>query len=187
MVSEVTNLIAEMQRITVLWEERWLNTLQQRQGDVTRRIQRLSDEANRMAENSTLSDEDKTRLMMDRHTAIMAPVLASIERVMEETIDSEPATPHECWFIETYGQRIRAALSTLRSPDLVNCSPKASWAAFEMLADELKARMSKRTSLNQKLSDLSPILARVSGSRVPMPGVEAVNGEQVKSATGCER
>lgn len=50
MVQELDSMIAELQRITVLWEERWFDGLSHRQNDVMRRMQQLKGEAKRLNE-----------------------------------------------------------------------------------------------------------------------------------------
>lgn len=47
-------LVAELRRVTVLWDELWLGVLLQQHMYVLRRIQQLEDEVKRVQNNNTL-------------------------------------------------------------------------------------------------------------------------------------
>ncbi|PIO39086.1 hypothetical protein AB205_0040290 [Aquarana catesbeiana] len=54
MVLQVQMLVAELRRVTVLWDELWLGVLLQQHMYVLRRIQQLEDEVKRVQNNNTL-------------------------------------------------------------------------------------------------------------------------------------
>lgn len=51
---QVQMLVAELRRVTVLWDELWLGVLLQQHMYVLRRIQQLEDEVKRVQNNNTL-------------------------------------------------------------------------------------------------------------------------------------
>lgn len=51
---QVQQLVAELRRVTLLWDELWLGVLQQQHMHVLRRIQQLEDEVKRVQNNNTL-------------------------------------------------------------------------------------------------------------------------------------
>eukprot|EP00959_Pyramimonas_sp_CCMP1952_P466292 9489731-Pyramimonas_sp.AAC.1 len=50
-VADVRLLVAEMGRVTVLWEELWLSTLHELAADVARRVSALRGQERRLAES----------------------------------------------------------------------------------------------------------------------------------------
>lgn len=51
---QVQQLVGELRRVTLLWDELWLGVLQQQHMHVLRRIQQLEDEVKRVQNNNTL-------------------------------------------------------------------------------------------------------------------------------------
>ena len=56
-------MVSEFVRITVLWEELWMTTLHDIQGDAGARISRLKHELQRVSQNKSLSHDEKTRIL----------------------------------------------------------------------------------------------------------------------------
>jgi len=53
-VPQVQQLVGELRRVTLLWDELWLGVLQQQHMHVLRRVQQLEDEVKRVQNNNTL-------------------------------------------------------------------------------------------------------------------------------------
>jgi PI-3-kinase-related kinase SMG-1 len=64
----VSILISELRRITLLWEELWLGTLAQYSGEVQRRVNRFQQEADRLSLNTSLSPQEKNKLLKDKYS-----------------------------------------------------------------------------------------------------------------------
>mgnify|MGYP001859326214 CR=1 FL=1 len=72
-------LVAELRRVTVLWDELWLGVLLQQHMYVLRRIQQLEDEVKRVQNNNTLRKyvfgpnqvEIAKRWLLERHAIKM--------------------------------------------------------------------------------------------------------------------
>ena len=171
LVDQVQTLIGELKRIAVLWEEMWLDALARRQNEVARRIQRLVEEAARVRDNLTLSDTEKRRVILDKHMAIMKPVVVALERLHSQTIAKEPETPHEQAFRKEFSGPIAAALEELRHPTADVYSPEAAWAPMKLFHESLRRYYARRTSRTLHLRSLSPSLHRVHAAAVSMPGV----------------
>lgn len=60
-------VMAEMERLTVTWEERWAGLLGEAEVDVARRCVALAAEAARVADNATLSAPQKQAILADRY------------------------------------------------------------------------------------------------------------------------
>lgn len=54
MVLQIQQVVGELRRVTLLWDELWLGVLQQQHMHVLRRIQQLEDEVKRVQSNNTL-------------------------------------------------------------------------------------------------------------------------------------
>ena len=72
-------MVKELRRITLLWDELWLGSLNQHHSDIQKRLLGLAEEAKRLNSNTTLSIEQKSKMMADQQAAMMAPVLPWIE------------------------------------------------------------------------------------------------------------
>ena len=77
MISEVRLLISELRRITLLWDELWLGTLNQHHQDVTRRLTQLDNEVKKVLNNTSLSKEEKTAIIREKHNTVLKPVSLS--------------------------------------------------------------------------------------------------------------
>lgn len=66
LLSELCIVMAEMERLTVTWEERWAGLLGEAEVDVARRCVALAAEAARVADNATLSPPQRQAILADR-------------------------------------------------------------------------------------------------------------------------
>ncbi|KAK3262216.1 Serine/threonine-protein kinase smg1, partial [Cymbomonas tetramitiformis] len=185
MVGEVQVLIKQLARITVLWEEQCLSTLQELQGDVQRRVATLREEAARTADNQALRPAEKARISAKRYAAVMTPVAVALERCLRGTCGVRPGgrdvlggsapTPHEEAFQAGFGEALRAALIQFKRTGSA-ANPAAAWAPFKHLAAALHDALKRR---HVDLAQVAPHLSQLSGTHIPMPGVgrTAVGGE----------
>ncbi|XP_044160054.1 LOW QUALITY PROTEIN: serine/threonine-protein kinase SMG1 [Bufo gargarizans] len=168
MVLQVQMLVAELRRVTVLWDELWLGVLLQQHMYVLRRIQQLEDEVKRVQNNNTLRKEEKIAIMREKHTALMKPIVFALEHVC--SITSAPAeTPHEKWFQDNYGEAIENALEKLRNPSNP-ANPGNSWMPFKQIMLSLQQRAQKRASYLLRLEEISPCLASMTNTEIALPG-----------------
>eukprot|EP01135_Chromosphaera_perkinsii_P005703 Nk52_evm3s359 gene=Nk52_evmTU3s359 len=171
LVSEVQVLIDELRRITVLWEEQWLECLLQVQPEVSKKMKRLEAEAKRVNDNSTLDEETKRSIVKEKYDALLMPVISTLERMMRNTISKTPETVHEEWFVSTYASTLKSAFEQLSNPaSLANLA--SVWMPFAKLGKALSSRcMGKNNQL--RLERISPRLAEIDCSVVPMPGLSS--------------
>ncbi|XP_030337334.1 serine/threonine-protein kinase SMG1 isoform X3 [Strigops habroptila] len=168
MVLQVQMLVAELRRVTVLWDELWLGVLLQQHMYVLRRIQQLEDEVKRVQNNNTLRKEEKIAIMREKHTALMKPIVFALEHV--RSITAAPAeTPHEKWFQDNYGEAIENALEKLKNP-LNPAKPGSSWLPFKEVMLSLQQRAQKRASYLLRLEEISPWLAAMMNTEIALPG-----------------
>ncbi|KAM3597338.1 uncharacterized protein V6R79_003264 [Siganus canaliculatus] len=168
MVFQVQQLVGELRRVTLLWDELWLGVLQQQHLHVLRRIQQLEDEVKRVQNNNTLRREEKLAIMREKHSALMRPVLFALDHV--SSITAAPAeTPHENWFQQTYGTAITSALERLKNPASPS-NPASSWLPFKQIMMNLQQRAQKRASYLLHLDEISPRLMSMTTTEMALPG-----------------
>ncbi|KAK1929182.1 Serine/threonine-protein kinase SMG1 [Phytophthora citrophthora] len=195
-VEGVRQLVSELRRISILWDEAWINTLVKLSADVARRSSTLEKEAIRVDKNASLSAKEKQELAQRKLLAIMKPIYISIERLWDETCGSvrtqHTVTPHERKFLKEYGSSIEKAMENFR--DYSNAELRASSAPmkdpqelWQPFADVLKALMNASGRRDQlALQDISPAMASTSHqlALTNMPGALVGNSRgQVEPVT----
>eukprot|EP00106_Octopus_bimaculoides_P021655 XP_014789097.1 PREDICTED: serine/threonine-protein kinase SMG1-like isoform X1 [Octopus bimaculoides] len=169
MIQQVQQFVQELRRITLLWDELWLGTLNQHHQDVTRYINQLDNEVKKATANKNLSKEEKLAIIKEKHKTIMKPTVYTMERLVDVTTQAAE-TPHEQWFQSTYGRTISEALNRLKNPTNPS-NPHVSWQLFKQLHHSLQQRAQKRNSLLLRMDDISPKLGNMHKSEIPMPGL----------------
>ncbi|XP_028267220.1 serine/threonine-protein kinase SMG1 isoform X1 [Parambassis ranga] len=168
MVLQVQQLVGELRRVTLLWDELWLGVLQQQHMLVLRRIQQLEDEVKRVQNNNTLRRDEKIAIMREKHSALMRPVVFALDHVCSIT-SATAETPHETWFQQTYGDAITSAIERLRNP-ANPANPASSWLPFKQIMMSLQQRAQKRTSYLLHLDEISPRLVSMTTTEMALPG-----------------
>lgn len=133
-----------------------------------RRINLLKEEAARIADNATLTQNEKMKINAAKYSAMMAPVIVTLERRLAST-SREPQTPHEIWFHESYGQQLKSAILSFKKPPGSAGALGEVWRPFDNIVASLAAHQ-KRFSVS--LGEVAPKLNLLSSSDVPMPGHE---------------
>ncbi|XP_070580922.1 serine/threonine-protein kinase SMG1-like [Ptychodera flava] len=178
LVSQVQVMVQELRRITLLWEELWLGTLNQHHIDVSgRRLPQLEDEIKRVLANSTLNKDEKMAIIREKHNAILRPTVYALEQV--QAITKQPAeTPNEKWFQENYSESINKAMESLQNPSNP-ANPHSSWSKFKQLHHSLQQRASKRATHILQMDEISPKLAQMNSTVISMPGLTAQSDQVV--------
>ncbi|KAF9364732.1 hypothetical protein BGX34_000626 [Mortierella sp. NVP85] len=164
LVLQVKDLIRELERITVLWEEVWYKRIMTGLSELKTTLQELTEQYHGLDTMSGLGAEDKHAVMSDNYHQSVIPLLVPFETLLEQ--NSRPESKHERWFISTYRNRILAALDRLRSPKAWN----NLFEGFNLLRDiyvDLGKELSGTRVL--QLSNLSPELASIQSSLIDIP------------------
>ena len=198
LVTQLTNLVSELSRITLLWDDRLSSLLAALQADVSPRLAALRDEARRVDASGVLSSADKARALDSKYALVMGPVIAELEAheraISAISAESSPisaisaetsaisaisaetspisaatsATPHERSFARAHGAALREAIAAFRAPPphLDGCWERA----FKPVQRELAASM---RAPKLELGAISPAIAGLRGTSIPMPGLAA--------------
>ncbi|CAG8452002.1 10839_t:CDS:2, partial [Paraglomus occultum] len=163
-IEETKMVIKELQRITVLWEELWLNKITSLQFDISKRLHKVNAEFERINDNLNLTSAEQNRMMKETHEAQMKPVIISFDRLL--SITSRATTPHEEWFLDNFGSRIREAYDRLKSPKRWD-GVKEGWDLFRVIHRDLTKQIQTARAL--PLASLSPYLSSLRSSSLPLP------------------
>ena len=168
-VEQVKTVVYELQRISLLWDELWLGTLQQYGNEVNRRVKKMEEEIYRLDRNCTLSEQEKIRLVKEKYNIIFKPLIYILEKVATVTCcgENEPETPNEKSFANKYGAYLSNALPKLKEP-LHPGKPKDVWGILHNFQMNLTNRLSKKSQL--KLNEISTRLSNMKNTYVPLPG-----------------
>lgn len=172
-IDQVTVLVGELRRVTLLWDELWLGTLVQYSSEVQRQIKRFQDEADRLAANKSLSEQEKKDLLVDKYNIIFSRILYVLDQVATIT-RATPETPHEEMFQKKYGKFISTLLERVRNP-ADWAAPSEGWTALGQLQHQLATRAGKR-NFSLKVSEISPSLYNLRNTDVTMPGQNLMSG-----------
>ncbi|CEP17686.1 hypothetical protein [Parasitella parasitica] len=154
-------MVEELEKITVLLEERWLNKIASLQYDVMQQFTKLDQEADRLQKSDMLQGNQESSFL-ELYDALMKFVISSIDKFLLETVqDSAVSTPHEQWFQKTYGKQLIHACNILQKPTSMK-NYRQGWEFFQQ-AKTHKVRI-------LELSQVSPYLHSMKDTPIGLPG-----------------
>jgi serine/threonine-protein kinase SMG1 len=168
-IAEVKLFVHEMRRITLLREELWLGTLNQIQSDINSRLDQLTLEIDKVNANIHLSDQLKSSTICEKYEIILKPIVSCLEHVYEMTSKMLSETPNEESFQAEFSQKIDKALIQLKNVKNAN-KPSQGWSSFKLLHQSLLQRSQRRDASDLAMNKISPKLAMIKGSTIPIPG-----------------
>ena len=80
---QVTVLVGELRRVTLLWDELWLGSLAQYTSEIARQVKRFQEEAARLESNKSLSEQEKKQLLVEKYSIVFSRLLAVLDQVNE--------------------------------------------------------------------------------------------------------
>lgn len=80
---QVTVLVGELRRVTLLWDELWLGSLAQYTSEMARQVKRFQEEAARLESNKSLSEQEKKQLLVEKYSIVFSRLLAVLDQVNE--------------------------------------------------------------------------------------------------------
>ncbi|GAN02379.1 hypothetical protein MAM1_0021c01822 [Mucor ambiguus] len=157
----------ELEKITVLLEERWLNKIASLQFDVMQQFTKLDQESERLQKSNMAPAEQETSFLKS-YDSLMKFVITSIDRFLVETAhDSVASTPHEQWFQKSYGKQLIHACNLLQKPTSIK-NYRQGWECFQQFHRQLMAETHKVRIL--ELSQVSPYLHNMKNTPIGLPG-----------------
>lgn len=178
LVTQTKLLVQELRRITVLWDELWIATLHHNFGEMKKQAEALNAQVDKIKKNENLDDEQKVRIIREHYNIHFRRILYSLETTRLMTSSSSPLgapeTPHESWFQLKFEQPIDALIGMLRSPPdnvLADSLTSAVLNTYqELLLSLRKHSFVTNTNNRLQMADISPKLAALEATLVPLPG-----------------
>ncbi|XP_055626781.1 serine/threonine-protein kinase Smg1 [Toxorhynchites rutilus septentrionalis] len=174
-VKQVQVLVHELRRICLLWDELWVMSLQQIYSEYTKRFASFENEVQKAVENKQLAQ--KNQLLAEKHNLLLRPLIFALEQLHDMT-SRTPETTHEKHFQDKYSKYISAMIEKLKEPLDFN-KPIEGWVRFKALYVQLQQRSQKRIAFSLRLSDISPVLAKLFNTTISMPGIDSSEKQQI--------
>jgi hypothetical protein len=185
-------VIRELNRCSILREDLVWSTLSDAMHKVSAGMRLMREEAARVQSNATLAPAERLRILREKYDAITRPARVAIEplgllfesrcHVTEGLTEEGEASPHDLDFVARFGRVFSDAVAAFRNPrDIYEAD--AAWDPLRALMKALNVRM-RESRLSLKA--LSPVLAGLTDSRIPMPGL-AVAEEGGGAGIGSRR
>ncbi|OBZ86292.1 Serine/threonine-protein kinase SMG1 [Choanephora cucurbitarum] len=170
-----SRMVEELEKITVLWEERWLNRIASLQQDVMQQFAKLDQEAERLLKKDDTAQQEKS--FLEIYESLMKFVVSAIDKLYAETMqqNNDVLTPHERHFQQTYGMQLTQAYHLLQKPTCIK-EYRHGWEFFQKLHRRLMAETHKFRVL--ELGEVSPYLFNMKNTPIGIPG-------RVESNTTC--
>ncbi|KAL7335617.1 hypothetical protein PS15p_201064 [Mucor circinelloides] len=157
----------ELEKITVLLEERWLNKIASLQFDVMQQFTKLDQESERL-QKSGMDPAQQESSFLELYDSLMKFVITTIDKFLMETAhDSVVSTPHEQWFQKSYGKQLIQACNLLQKPTSMK-NYRQGWECFQQFHRQLMAETHKVRIL--ELSQVSPYLHSMKNTHIALPG-----------------
>lgn len=144
--------------------------LNQIHSDISKRIDQLTNEVIRLNQNESLSEPEKTRIMNEKYEIMLLPIVTLLEHVKEITLEREDQTPNEAQFRKDFERKIETALEQLSGGDAAAKTPSSGWQAFKQLHSLLHMRSQRRQCSTLCMDAISPRLAALKATSIPLPG-----------------
>ena len=190
LVADVQQVIRELNKCSILREDLVWSMLQDAMHKVSAGLRLMREEAARVLANQTLSPDERVRILREKYDAITRPARVVLEplrrlfesrsHVTEEGEEEGEASAHDIKFVERFGPSFAAALESIRNPRHVY-QAEAACEPMRALMKSLNVYM-RHTRLS--LQALSPVLAGLADTRIPMPGLSVEEEYGVTSGGG---
>lgn len=137
------------------------------QAEAIQRLDKLAHEIVRIDSNMLLSATEKKNLKDSTISNILKPIKYLLNKLCESTINKKSSlSENERSFIDVFGTSIISAMEKLNH---VCCSsPRSAWKPFQQLIQDIMLHTIKHRTIT--LADVSPFLANMKGSKIPLPG-----------------
>ncbi|KAL6760911.1 hypothetical protein V8C86DRAFT_1010253 [Haematococcus lacustris] len=117
-------------------------------------------------------------VLAPRYRALMSPVVVALERAVRACSACEPETPAERRFAAQVLPQLASAVAAFKRPPpsalaQLATNPQACWAPLKQQLLHLTQLLANHTL---ELEQLSPALAALRHTQVPMPGLQAAQG-----------
>ncbi|CAI4225354.1 unnamed protein product [Auanema sp. JU1783] len=176
LVRDTREFISELQKINLLYEERWMFVLSHLDHEMNKRLDQIRVESLRTMQAAHLDDKARTEIVAEKTRLITTSVYRILWDLYERTCLQPPSTPNEKAFVDSYGDQLRIAFESSKANKK---SPEKAWSPFKQLLTALVQKNSRAGQITLLMENISTYLANLSSSNVPIPGQENLPFEDI--------
>uniref|UniRef100_A0A8R1DM78 Serine/threonine-protein kinase smg-1 n=1 Tax=Caenorhabditis japonica TaxID=281687 RepID=A0A8R1DM78_CAEJA len=185
LVRDVRQFVAELERINLLNEEKWSVVLGTMEHEMEKRLALIKAENAKTMTSTHLSHDVKDKIIASKSVLLTRQIFDVLDELYQQTIIESPKTKNEEDFVAQYNDVLSNAFAESKLARLT--SPERSWAPFKSLIADFVHRNQKKGMQTFETADISPYLAALEHSCVPMPGQESVEFDRVVSIAKVSR
>lgn len=171
LIAQTKLMVHELRRITVLWDELWIGTLQHNLNEVKKQVLLLEKEIEKTKLNSNLHDNEKALFIKEQHNIFFRRILYSLKLTKLITSDA-PETSHEEWFQQNFNQLIDNLIDSISNPENIY-EPSNILYHYQNLLQTIRKLSVLTNNYRCQMQDISPQLATIENSVIPLPGLNA--------------
>lgn len=171
LIAQTKLFVHELRRITVLWDELWIGTLQHNLNEVKKQVLLLEKEIEKTKSNTNLHENEKQFFIKEQHNIFFRRILYSLKLTKLITSDA-PETTHEEWFQQNFNELIDNLIESISHPENIY-EPSNILYHYQNLLQMIR-KLSLFTCNNRlQMQEISPNLAQLENSVIPLPGLNA--------------
>ncbi|KAF1770033.1 hypothetical protein GCK72_001850 [Caenorhabditis remanei] len=179
LVRDVRLFVAELERINLLNEEKWSVVLGTMEHEMEKRLALIKSENMKTEMAMHLMPAMKDEIIENKTKLLTRQIFDVLDELYQQTIMEPAKTKNEEEFVTAFIEILSNAHHESKKNRAM--SPEQSWAPFKNLIANFVHRNIKKGMQLLKTADISPYLAALSNSCVPMPGQESVEFDRVVS------
>ncbi|CAB3408298.1 unnamed protein product [Caenorhabditis bovis] len=176
LVRDTKKFVNEIERINLLPEEKWAVVLGSLEHEMEKRLAQVRNENARTSASAMYNKEAMKSIMAKKTNLITCQIFEALDTLYQQTCEKPAETEHEKVFQSSFGEKLKAAAEESK---LYREQPEKAWAPFKNLISVMVHRHMKRGAQQIETKNISPYLATISKTCVPMPGQDSVEFENV--------
>ncbi|CCD67583.1 Serine/threonine-protein kinase smg-1 [Caenorhabditis elegans] len=185
LVKDVRQFVAELERINLLNEEKWSVVMGTMEHEMEKRLSLIRTENAKTESALHLTASVKNDIIVKRTQLLTRQIFDVLDELYQQTVIEPPKSKNEEEFVTAFAEVLTNAFQESRISRTT--SPEKSWIPFKNLIANFVHRNSKKGMQTFETEDISPYLASLSNSCVPMPGQESVEFDRVVSISRVAR
>ncbi|CAI2300472.1 unnamed protein product [Caenorhabditis sp. 36 PRJEB53466] len=185
LVRDVRQFVAELERINLLNEEKWTVVLGTMEHEMEKRLALIQAENAKTAMAEHLEPHVKDEITEKKTELLTRQIFDVLDELYQQTVAEPSKSNNEREFVRTFGDDLINAYAESKRNRFI--SPEKSWAPFRNLIGAFVHRNQKKGLQTFETADISPYLASLENSCVPMPGQESVEFDKVVSISKVAR
>ncbi|PAV67189.1 hypothetical protein WR25_25021 isoform S [Diploscapter pachys] len=180
LVKDVEDFITQLQRVSLLNEEKWAFVLANLDHEMDRRLEQIRVETAKTRSFEFMDEEMREEIIRHKQRLFTQQVYTVINDLYAKTFEkSSPLTNNESSFLEECGHLLTNAIEASRSAAASGGGPEKAWIPFKQVLIKLQQRISRRGAYTLQINDISEYLSKLHKTTIPMPGQEMLDFSEI--------